>query len=1020
MLNKYLTASFKLGASAVALMAVVGASSAAFGDELETVTVTGYRASLEKAMDIKRNSLDASDSILAEDIGKFPDMNVSESLQRIPGVALNRESGEGREITVRGLGAQFTRVLINGIEAVATVGSQDVSTSNPGSGAGGANRGRGFDFNVFASDLFTALTVHKSNSASLEEGSLGATVQLQTARPFDHPGFLFTTSAQVGYQTMAGSTNPRIAAMVSNTFFGGRFGVLLSAAYGTTNTLEQGTSSVRWMSQIGNSTAGATQAQQTAIVPSGANNNVVLSVNGQTCANSATAPVSQTASSPADCYTFNTAFRPRFPRYDIVGTHSKRLGLTGSVQWQPDDATLFTVDALYADFAQIRNENYLEANSFSSGANANATYSAGSPAATYHVTSMGTRSMNILSYSLVSGQVGTDSNLNASQTVGAVTATNVGLRSEHRLDHLDTRFMQVTLDGKHDFSEKFKMHLLAGWSESHHRNPIQTTLAMDFGCAGAGATAGTGCGAGSTTDPYSFDYTEGNMPMLHVGSTANGAWFLSNVRERAVFVSNSYRSASLDFSYKANKYVTLTGGFDYRNFGFSSLYMLRSTGGTGELATIPDAVRAVDINTYVKTVSLKGMDVPSGSTTSWLVPDLDKAASAINLFDPTVFPLNAAPGYGSNGTVRENDYAAWIQADWDTEVAGMGLRGNIGARYVETVMGSTGWSLAGSTLTPRTGKNVYHDWLPALNVVLSPLDDFQVRFNASYALTRPGLTGMMPTGSASVSGSNMTASRGNPALPPTRSKNLDLAFEWYYVKGSMISVAGFWKHLDNFIQTATLATTWDKNPFGWTAESFVGACGGSGTNWASITNTYCIGQGGATANWTFSYSTSVKGAPLYGTEINWQQQFYFLPGMLENFGVSANYTYVQAQQSYFDTTGKLLMKADLNNMSRTSYNGTFYYDDQVFQARIAGSFRSHYLVDPNIATNYNNYGIFVKSTFNVDASASYKLNESLMFTFDAMNLTNQASNIYADKNAQRSYQFHKTGQVFYLGAKYTY
>jgi len=83
----------KLGASAVALLAVVGASGAAYaqdGDNLETVVVTGYRASLEKAMDIKRSAVDASDSILAEDIGKFPDMNVSESLQRIPGVAISR------------------------------------------------------------------------------------------------------------------------------------------------------------------------------------------------------------------------------------------------------------------------------------------------------------------------------------------------------------------------------------------------------------------------------------------------------------------------------------------------------------------------------------------------------------------------------------------------------------------------------------------------------------------------------------------------------------------------------------------------------------------------------------------------------------------------------------------------------------------------------------------------------------------------------------------------------------------
>ncbi|MDR3527995.1 MAG: TonB-dependent receptor [Rhizomicrobium sp.] len=1012
--NSNLAASFKLGASAVALLAIVGASSAALAqnEDLETVVVTGFRASLEKALDIKRNSLDSSDSILAEDIAKFPDMNVSESLQRIPGVALNRESGEGREITVRGLGAQFTRVLINGVEAIATVGSQDVSTSNPGSGAGGTNRGRGFDFNVFASDLFTALKVSKSNSASLEEGSLGATVQLQTARPFDHPGFILTTSAQAGYQSLAGSINPRFAALVSNTFLGGRVGFLFSGAYGTTNTLEEGTSSVRWMSQLSNSVYNPT-------VGITASTNQFGSVAGTTCPST----VTLAAPGPAACVAADSAFRPRFPRYDIVSTHSKRLGLTGSLQWQPDDKTLFTVDGLFADFAQERNENYLEANAFSVGSTGtNANYVVGTT--TYHASSLGVRTINLLTYATGTPGVTADSTgaLMATPTMISGTATNVGLRAEHRLDHLDTRFMQITVDGTHEFSDTFKTHLLVGWSESHHRNPVQATLAMDLGCTGAGAAAVYTCGGvGSTTDPYAFDYSQGNMPMLHLGAVSpNASWFLSNLRERQEFASNSYRSVATDFEWKANKEVTITGGFDHRNFGYNTLETRRSTGGTGELATIPDNIRAVDINSYVKNVSLKGIDVPAGSTTSWNVPDLDKAATAISLWDQTVFPLNKAAGYGATGTVRENDFAGWIQAAWDTEVAGMSFRGDAGVRYVQTSMHSLGYTLVGTTITPVDGKNVYHDWLPAANLVLAPWDDFQIRFDASYALTRPNLGGMLPTGSVSVSGANATASVGNPKIPPMRSKNLDMAFEWYYGKGSLISIAGFWKHLDNFVQSAQSAGNWTTNPWGWTAERFVGACGGTGTDWSTITNATCQSQGGSNMNWTYSYSASVKGAPLYGTEINWQQQFYFLPDPFSNFGLLANYTYVQAQQKYFDTAGKLLMQADLNNMSRNSYNGTVYYDDEVFQARLTGAFRSHYLIDPNITTNYNNYGIFVKSSFNLDASTSYKVNEKLMFTFDAMNLTNQASNIYADKFAQRSYQFHKTGQVFYFGVKYNY
>ena len=110
--------------------------------------------------------------IAAEDIGKFPDSNLAESMQRIPGVALTRgDGGEGRNISVRGLGAQFTRVRINGMEGAAQTGSSDIY--------GAGNNGRSFDFNVFPSEIFSQLAVRKTPSADVEEGSLGATVDLK-------------------------------------------------------------------------------------------------------------------------------------------------------------------------------------------------------------------------------------------------------------------------------------------------------------------------------------------------------------------------------------------------------------------------------------------------------------------------------------------------------------------------------------------------------------------------------------------------------------------------------------------------------------------------------------------------------------------------------------------------------------------------------------------------------------------------------------------------------------------------
>src|SRR5690606_6257014 len=147
------------------------------------------------------------------------DLNLSESIQRIPGVAITRDAGEGRQITVRGLGAQFTRVRINGMEALTTTGSTDAT--------GGNTRDRSFDFNIFASELFNSILVRKTSSADIEEGSLGATVDLRTALPFDYEGFNLVASGQLQYNDLSESTDPRLAFLISNRWDiggGGRLG----------------------------------------------------------------------------------------------------------------------------------------------------------------------------------------------------------------------------------------------------------------------------------------------------------------------------------------------------------------------------------------------------------------------------------------------------------------------------------------------------------------------------------------------------------------------------------------------------------------------------------------------------------------------------------------------------------------------------------------------------------------------------------------------------------------------------
>src|SRR3954467_3033689 len=199
--------------------------STADGDaqDVQEVVVTGFRAALKNAVELKKNSDVMMDAINAEDIADFPDANLAESLQRLPGISLDRDNGEGRSIPVRGLGSDFTRVRLNGLETLSTAAASD-SGSAP-------NRGRGFDFNVFASDLFSSLEVRKTASANTDEGSLGATVDLVTGKPLDYKGRKLALSAEDAWYENGGTHNPRIAGLFAQQWFDNKLGASLSAAY---------------------------------------------------------------------------------------------------------------------------------------------------------------------------------------------------------------------------------------------------------------------------------------------------------------------------------------------------------------------------------------------------------------------------------------------------------------------------------------------------------------------------------------------------------------------------------------------------------------------------------------------------------------------------------------------------------------------------------------------------------------------------------------------------------------------
>lgn len=216
--------SFKLSYLSTLLMLNIGVNSHVMArqdantvedkkEDTEVIVVSGIRSSLIKSKDIKMSANNVVDAITAEDIGKFPDQNVAESLQRITGVSIDRVGGEGQLITVRGMGPEFNSVLFNGRTLATTSG------------------GRSFSFDILASELISGAEVHKTQSAKLQEGAIGATVNVTSLNPFDVPGFQAIGSVKALYDDMTGTTKPQFSGLVSNTFDDDKFGVLLSFSH---------------------------------------------------------------------------------------------------------------------------------------------------------------------------------------------------------------------------------------------------------------------------------------------------------------------------------------------------------------------------------------------------------------------------------------------------------------------------------------------------------------------------------------------------------------------------------------------------------------------------------------------------------------------------------------------------------------------------------------------------------------------------------------------------------------------
>ena len=893
-------------------------------EEGEEIVVTGFRASLDAALNVKRDSIAAVDAIVAEDIAKFPDQNLAESLQRIPGISIQRDAGEGRAITVRGLGAQFTRVRVNGMETIAT--------STDGAAA---NRDRAFDFNVFASELFSSIVVHKTASASLDEGSLGAVVDLNTGNPLGgKPGFTLVASAQGQYNDLSKQVSPRVAGLIGWTNADRTFGVSASVAWTDYTTLELGNNSVRW-----------TQA-------------TFRSVDGTPCYAGSTYLPS------AACDAVGLAFHPRIPRYGEVNHDRQRLGATGSIQWQPTDATKISIDGLYSKFKETRTEHWGEV-----------------------LLRSNERSQDISNYTIDS-----DNNLIAA------TINNAWVRTELYSRQSETEFYQISGLVEQKFGDDLTVRLRGGKSRSDADIPVETTLIFDDRDA----------------TNYRYDYTNMQTPVLTFGPGIEtpSAFQLSEFRDRPSELTNKFETFALEADWGVTEGFTVKAGGMYRKFTFDTVGFRRDGTYCSRFTCAPGQYGLAVTDAISNIFTLGNAGQPAGTTVRWVEPDLAAASDAVGLSG-----ITAVRQQGEDRDVSEKVTGGFLQAEFDTNVFGFRMTGNAGVRYAHTKQASTGF-VSGTEVTVE---REYDDWLPSMNLNFYLADNLILRGAVAKVITRPTLGSLTPGGS--VDQFNFRITSGNPFLNPYRATTFDAALEWYFAPGAIVSVAAFAKDIQSFPLTQPSEGTYASSglptslltPGTPAYEAVV-----DGVNPGRLFEFRTPSDGPGASLKGVELAVQLPFSALSDS----LRHFGFI-GNVTLVDSDVDYTITTPGTSIrlpppASGSGNIvngpsqIFTRPLLNLAKKAANATIYYEDDRFSARASVAYRDGYLDGQS-----GNLNIFegYTDTVNVDASIRYKITPQVELSVEGTNLLDTYRERYVNDPAQRNYEYNHFGRVFMFGAR---
>ncbi|WP_217705057.1 TonB-dependent receptor [Peristeroidobacter soli] len=708
------------------------------GETIQEVVVTGLRQSLVNSMTIKRDSLGIVDAISPEDIGKLPDTNLAESLQRITGVSIDRSGGEGAFVTVRGFGPEFNNVLLNG--------RQIATPTDPAQASG-----RAFSFDTLASELISGVEVFKSSVAQLQSGGVGSAINIRTARPFDYQGFKLSASGDINYEDNSDESSPDASFLISNRFADDRFGILLSGSYQRRKDRLNQAQTDGWIVN------GGTPASQ---------------INGG-------AGVGITGSNPQ-----GNLFVPQNFDTKVTFEDRKRIGGTLVLQYKPNDDLTITADTLYSRFT-----NTTDARSFghwftpsnltnvvtdANGTAIDLTQGVGM-ASDFHDKAFDKKTRLSASGLNVEWRLSDRMTLNLDGSVSrAKEDPNGGAESELALLGYTGQTIRFQSDGS----------IL----------PFTTGFVRPTDGPNAGVAGGTqpmfqhvmlyrGYGVDDKVAQLRADLeVAGDRSDEGLTSLRLGALFSRDEKDTALY-SNDGGTGCTTCGYNNPAPANVPIGVFNAGGGF-----LSGISGANRLTTrwlTFDGQSLFNAITQQQQASTPGFTFAPPKVNDSLVEEDVYGGYLQAVFAGSL----GGRSFSSVVGVRVENTQADISG-LATNFVALTRLANDATQY--------GVSTAGTATVSKS--NHYTDVLPNLSFKWALTDQITARFATSQTMTRPTLEQLSPvTTLVTLRPGNFAAASGTPDLQPFRSNNLDLSFEYYYGDANFISIGAYYKDVSNFI-----------------------------------------------------------------------------------------------------------------------------------------------------------------------------------------------------------------------------